>query len=418
MDAEHHLDENEVTEMTQMISALSENGYTSHLVNSIYTDIGNVIVEALKEYNAVIDSNNPEEIYQLLGEIFIKSFENNDRDTLGLAQAFVLKATKALKAVKESNGKTKVDFKIPFSAETVNGLFVSTVSSLLTKKGIRRKYEGFAGVLTPSYNMMQYYNVGGKTMMYDRFADLVREMGITKDPVTGQSSTSRAINNVYINGELNPFLQEITADQIDFEDTVVIFEKDIKGNPIKGTEQVMYLQSFTDYDTFKHMDLSGKVIKNFTSRPKNLKATNTKFKEHGVQKSVYELDSVRAMFYYKQGIRPEFVQAVLMSRGYTAVESNNMFNTLQKIVQRDLRNLEKGKPILKIALANDDTFTTTEFVATDVQVTPAQLITGRYHAKEFMMDSQDNVSDILEKKEGYFINKLRSKYNFTDDEPE
>ena len=99
MDAEHHLDENEVTEMTQMISALSENGYTSHLVNNIYTDIGNVIVEALKEYNAVIDSNNPEEIYQLLGEIFIKSFENNDRDTLGLAQAFVLKATKALKAV-------------------------------------------------------------------------------------------------------------------------------------------------------------------------------------------------------------------------------------------------------------------------------------------------------------------------------
>ena len=254
-------------------------------------------------------------------------------------------------------------------------------------------------------------NRGSKLSPNNNIADILRA-------ALDKSATSKAISNIYINGELNPFLQETTADQIDFEDTVVIFDKDVDGKPIKGTEQVMYLQSFTDYDTFKHMDLSGKVIRNFTSRPKNLKATNTKFKEHGIQKSVYELDSVRAMFYYKQGIKPEFVQAVLMSRGYTAVESNNMFNTLQKIVQRDLRNLEKGKPILKIALANDGTFTTTEFIATDVEVTPAQLITGRYHAKEFMMDSQDNVSDVLEKKEGYFVDKLRSKYNFTNDEPE
>ena len=90
MDAEHHLDEAEVTEMTQMISALSENGYTSEIVNSIYTDIGNVIMEALKQYDTVIQSGDSKALYKLLGEVFIKSFENNDRDTLGLAQAFVL----------------------------------------------------------------------------------------------------------------------------------------------------------------------------------------------------------------------------------------------------------------------------------------------------------------------------------------
>jgi hypothetical protein len=172
MDAEHHLDEAEVTEMTQMISALSENGYTSEIVNSIYTDIGNVIMEALKQYDAVIQSGDSKALYKLLGEVFIKSFENNDRDTLGLAQAFVLKATQALK-------EAGSDFRLPFSAETVSGLFMSTVSSMLNKKGIRRKYEGFAGVLTPSYNMMQYYRVAGQTMMYDRFTDLVREKGIT-----------------------------------------------------------------------------------------------------------------------------------------------------------------------------------------------------------------------------------------------
>ena len=411
MDAEHHLDEAEVTEMTQMISALSENGYTSEIVNSIYTDIGNVIMEALKRYDTVIQSGDSKALYKLLGEVFIKSFENNDRDTLGLAQAFVLKATQALK-------EAGSDFRLPFSAETVSGLFMSTVSSMLNKKGIRRKYEGFAGVLTPSYNMMQYYRVGGQTMMYERFADLVREKGIQQDPVTGKSAVNRAINDIYIDGELNPFLDgNITADQIDFEDTVVIFNTDLHGNIIRGTERIMYIQSFSQYDEFKHMDMTGKKVYNFTSRPKNLKATNTKFKVAGVQHSVYELDSVRAMFYYKQGINSEFVAALLNSRGYAAVESDKMFGTLQKIVQKDLRHLEKGKEIQRISVLKDGSYVVSEFKATDVQVTPAELITGRYHAKEFMMDSHDNVSDVMEKGELYFEDKLKTKYNFTEDEP-
>jgi hypothetical protein len=232
-----------------------------------------------------------------------------------------------------------------------------------------------------------------------------------------KSATYRAINDVYIDGQLNPFLEEILSDQVDFEDTVVIFDTDLNGNIIRGTERIMYIQSFSQYDEFKHMDMTGKKVYNFTSRPKNLKATNTKFKVGNSQKSVYELDSVRAMFYYKQGINPEFVSALLASRGYTAVESDKMFGTLQKIVQRDLRHLEKGKPIKRITLLPDGTYTVSEFTATDVQVTPAELITGRYHAKEFMIDSHDNVSDVMQKGELYFEDKLKTKYNFTEDEP-
>ena len=121
MDAEHELDENEVTEMTQMISAISSHGYTSDIANQVYNDIGNVIVEALAEYDNALAVDNPQEIYKLLGEAFVKSFENNDRDTLGLAQAFVLKASKALK-------EGDYSFRLPFSAETVNGIFISTIS--------------------------------------------------------------------------------------------------------------------------------------------------------------------------------------------------------------------------------------------------------------------------------------------------
>jgi hypothetical protein len=56
-------------------------------------------------------------------------------------------------------------------------------------------------------------------------------------------------------------------------------------------------------------------------------------------------------------------------------------------------------------------------IGTDVQVTPAELITGRYHAKEFMMDSHENISDIVEKGEQYFVDKLTTKYGLTGEEP-
>jgi hypothetical protein len=244
MDAEHHIDEAEVTEMTQMISALSENGYTSEIVNSIYTDIGNVIMEALKQYDAVIKSGDEKALYKLLGEVFIKSFENNDRDTLGLAQAFVLKATKALK---ESGS----DFRLPFSAETVSGLFMSTVSSMLNKKGIRRKYEGFAGVLTPSYNMMQYYRIGGTTMMYEKFADLVREKGIRS--IEGSPEFHTAI----------PLIQEFIklgpAKVVDKTDLSEIFEVDKTRSDYRqlsgGSPSLFAFQKFIEFE-YSGIDIS------------------------------------------------------------------------------------------------------------------------------------------------------------------
>jgi hypothetical protein len=79
--------------------------------------------------------------------------------------------------------------------------------------------------------------------------------------------------------------------------------------------------------------------------------------------------------------------------------------------------LEKGEEIQRISVLNDGSYVISKFKATDVQVTPAELITGRYHAKEFMMDSHDNISDVMEKGELYFEDKLKTKYNFTEDEP-
>ena len=416
MDAEHELDENEVTEMTQMISAISSHGYTSDIANQVYNDIGNVIVEALAEYDNALAVDNPQEIYKLLGEAFVKSFENNDRDTLGLAQAFVLKASKALK-------EGDYSFRLPFSAETVNGIFISTISSLLTKKGIRRKYDGFAGVLTPSHNMMQYYRIGDTTMMYEQFTDKVREKGIKPmiDPFTGQiiqSAVERAVNEIWIDGKLNPFIEISSVNDIDFEDTAVIFTLNEDGTINADIEpETFYIQDFGQYDMFKHQDFNGKAIYKFTSRPKNLKGTNTKFKIDGLNYSIYDLDSVRAAYYAEQKINKDYVHAVLLAYGYDpSAYSEKAF---QRIIQSNLRDLKKGRSIKGVRWNSEtNSYETYQFTATDVHVTSAEIITGRYNAKAFLMDSSDKFSDVIEQKGNFFYKKLRNKYGFDNTEPD
>lgn len=414
MDAEHELEDSDVTEMTQMISAISSHGYTSDIANRVYKDIGNVILEALADYDAAIKNDDPKEIYKLLGEAFVKSFENNDRDTLGLAQAFVLKASKALK---EGN----YEFRLPFSAETVNGIFISTVSSLLTKKGIRRKYEGFAGVLTPSHDMIQYYNIGGTNMMYEQFADKVREMGIQslydESGRIIKTAIQRAVEDLIIDGRRNPFLIPIDPSEVDFEDTVVVFETDDTGKILHIEPKIYYIKDFGQYDAFKSLDFKNKKVYNFTSRPKNLKGTNTKFKVNGLQKTIYDLDSVRAAYYYEQGTNPEFVTAVLNLYGYTDVSKLNVSKVFQKIIQSNLRSLKKGLPIRTIQLI-DGVYVPSEFTATDVYVAPAQIVTGRFHAKEFMLEPTDKFSDIKEQESEFFYRKLINKYGFDSTEPD
>ena len=159
MDADHELDMAEVTEMTQMISALIEDGHYKDIVDSIYQDIGGVVASHVAKLstavNEVLQTGSPEakqKLYEILAKSWIASFENKSKDTIGIAQAFVKKASDAFR-------KGDFNTKVPFSAATINGSFVADVIASINKGGIRHKYEGFAGVLNPSHDMIQYFKV-------------------------------------------------------------------------------------------------------------------------------------------------------------------------------------------------------------------------------------------------------------------
>ena len=111
------------------------------------------------------------DVYRWIGEALVRSFEKETQDTLGLAGAFIAKANRNL----ESHGlKTR----IPLSAPTVKGKFEATVSSLINKRGIRRKYPGGGFVQVPTFDAKLQYSFGGQLYSYSEFLNKLRTYNI------------------------------------------------------------------------------------------------------------------------------------------------------------------------------------------------------------------------------------------------
>lgn len=333
MDADHELDMAEVTEMTQMISALIEDGHYKDVVESIYRDIGEVVASHVAKLNKAVQDviNNGTEtskntLYKILAESWINSFENKSKDTIGIAQAFVKKASDAFK-------KGDLNIKIPFSAATINGSFVSDVIASINKGGIRHKYEGFAGVLNPSHDMIQYFRVWNETTnswefrMFDQFMDYIK---LHQNWTIGfDDINSIFVNSIFSDNGLNPLLKNVDASEIDFEDTIVVLND--KGEIINSDDelepQFWYVNSFTTYDTLKSLLRKNPDYKVYihTGKPRNLKATNTKFTVNGIQYSIYDLDSVRASQYLTKALNDK-------RKRYLSILNEDQLNIIKRVL--------------------------------------------------------------------------------------
>jgi hypothetical protein len=210
MNADHELDHSEVTEMTQMISALEQMGVMHDRVVEIYREIGKFCYDSIADIAVAAYSDaDKEKLYQIYGKAMIESFNSGNKDTLGLAQSFISLAQRSI-------NDNKITYKIPFSSSSINGIFNSTVTSQLIKKSIRRHYSGVAAVLNPSFNVIEYYTVGGFQYRKEELLGVIKETldakGLTH--LLDLYTVDDFINNLEfeVNGVIinNPFVQNAT----------------------------------------------------------------------------------------------------------------------------------------------------------------------------------------------------------------
>ena len=184
MDADHHADDAELTEMSQVISALESNGYTHHIAREAYRDLGAIVEVQLKPYLDAIANyyqlGDRKSLYEVVGKAFLNSFNNTSQDRADLADRLVYNLKKQLG---DKLSLTEAQVYIPFSDNTVLSKAIAAITSQINKTAIKRRYSGIAAVMIPAYDFIKIYKTENGTD--STFRGLVNSLG-TPDRVNTQ----------------------------------------------------------------------------------------------------------------------------------------------------------------------------------------------------------------------------------------
>ncbi len=181
LDYEHEADDSEVSEMTQIIGALGFNGDTPRYSENVYKAIGQYIDVNMKDILPFISAKDPvsrANFYNYIAKEIVKNFAS--KDTMSLSNAIMYKVQDELNkqkqilvelgtlnpdSVEHKIALAKLEtferesFKVPFSDSNVFNSLVSTVNTLFTKKGIKRKLSGGAPIISPHSSFIEVRDV-------------------------------------------------------------------------------------------------------------------------------------------------------------------------------------------------------------------------------------------------------------------
>lgn len=452
MDADHDLNFADVTEMSQMISLLTQGGNNTELVNTAYADIGRVAAKAMSQMLAAVDTaaienGNADKIYTIIGKALLDTFDSATKAELGLAQSFIRTAQNAIL------NETGLDNVIlPYSSESIKGSFVTAVISLINKTGIKRKYAGFGGVQVPADKTMQHYHltVNGQRIAHDYRAmrDAIRgtlqQNGITFE---------QALNQQIINGRLNPFLEPVTnRKSIQFEDTIMYRER---GSVGEGT--VIKLNTFKEYDIARNLlDPAKYEIYRWSIKPRELAQGDLWIQTSNGNISEYDLDTVRASFYLSELIsfragkstdwlfntdrkKAVILAAIKQSDLPNGIDINNIFNESSDLLKQckkmlitktqgtlnEINGFVKsgisGVIGIQMSQINDDLqlrfmpddkgnlVQKTTVVSPNIINITSQVVIGRRNFEKFGIKRGDKLSDIKRQGARFFFKRLKQQ---------
>lgn len=169
LDKEHQADNEDLSLMTQVISAACSMGYTKGEAANLYNALYSLSKQATKAFrdemgdllNGFSDSFNA-----AVTETIMKSLINasaTDGDMLQLVAKNIIKKINAEKqfSINKTN-YADIDKEIPYSDAAVSAKVVSSLTSALTKAGIKTKMPGLLAVLNPAEGIIKMYKVPAK----------------------------------------------------------------------------------------------------------------------------------------------------------------------------------------------------------------------------------------------------------------
>lgn len=202
LDHEHHVDDSDVTEPTQILSAIFFNGEADQYNKQISSAIKEYIVSSISDYlqsNEKIQNINPQQIREIIGNRLVEELGKKDLGGLSIRlskkiqsdiNSIIQKANKDLKGgdFKEYNNSIrqlkniKTD-DLPFSDPGIYKIAVNSINNLFTMLGIRRKLEGSMNVISPQNYFITVHEKGGKIYLGEEFDGQEEYIPITKQDI-------------------------------------------------------------------------------------------------------------------------------------------------------------------------------------------------------------------------------------------
>lgn len=428
MNADHEIDEGAVSEMTQMMSSLIQAGFGKRIVKDIYSLIGRIAAKNISKYtDALATADLSDDLYLKLGKLFASSFVSGNKDSIGLAEAFIINAAKELDLGITEN-------KIPFSSNQVKGIFQSTITSTLNALGIRRKFPGFGGINSPSFGIIQVFNINGDNMSLDEAEDWIfNDLQIRQ--FNGSISQNWNIDNVFSQQRSNPLSERLdnpyierldkrsAKERINIEDTVILRQIGDTGDG-----QVIRIRDINTLDTILNFtDFNNTEVYIWKNQPKELRQSiNTVTITDNEGKSLRikwtDLDSVRASFYLgyydvndkyrieKDGI----IRKVLAGSGLENADLNDKevrkkaLLWARKITSDFTRGVTNGySGTLPLAYSDSGLGSIVKFSGDIKQ--KGQIVMGKANMKALNLLKGDKLSEI--KDSSFFTKRLVNKFN-------
>ena len=156
LDANHDADASEIKEITQVVSALAQNGNTAHLAQEVYENLASTIKNAALPYEKYL-GNDTNDLYNYMSRKFIDKMSKSDNVSL---------AKNILESLPE-------DLQVPFSNQNFFQAFVKDVISRMNNEFITRYYRGIGAVLNPSHDIVKMFeDVNGNIIKQEDLAKI------------------------------------------------------------------------------------------------------------------------------------------------------------------------------------------------------------------------------------------------------
>lgn len=424
LSAEHDLSDTDISEMTQVISALEQKGLRHNSVMAIYNNIGRNIAKQLKPYVQDIDNEKKySDLYNILGRKLVQIFSTGNQ---GLTQAYIQAIQKDVEENKNLSDQIR---RIPFNDPNISSALQTGFTSGINKQIIRRTYNGLAAVQAPSYDMIVIFEgPDGKTYKY---SDLINSCNSQEELDAKLSSMDRIVSD---------------PSEVFVEDYVQILD----GNTVVNEGKVSGYENDNNLGLKDILNLRGTnyQIKILGSKGRNLRHQNYQFEvnlPNRVQKlCLYDLDSSILAFklksildnsgaqdyasllsilekaksndYYRVKELEEQMRKysdtsfILAINNYLTSKADadydNVHSFIVQALQNDINTISTNKKItIPVDFRTDKKKTKKSIDIFNIKQTSNEIMIGRLQAQKFGIEPGDSINDILQ--DGYFESKVR-----------